>query len=133
RRVIAIADALESALEGLSGDDRDLVFGLVHEHIPKTLLDVAGDRIADRIPASYRNSIISSALASRIVYQEGLGYALDADAEQLAAVALNYLRMERELAELIDAVRGSKLDASARIIELLRAGGPRDALNLSTS
>ncbi|MEM9058245.1 MAG: NAD-glutamate dehydrogenase domain-containing protein, partial [Pseudomonadota bacterium] len=128
RRVIAIADAIEAVLEGLGSDDRSLVFGLVHEHLPATLLELAGDRIVERIPASYCNSIISSALASRIVYREGLEYLPDDDPERLAEVALNYLRMEHEIATLIDAVRASGVASSSRIVELLRAGGSRDAL-----
>lgn len=128
-RVIAIADSLENVLGTLAEADRSLVSGLVDEHIPATLLEVARDRLSDRIPASYCNSIISSSLASRIVYQEGLSYLPEDDPERLAEVALNYLRMEREMSALIESVRGSGLEASNRIIELLRAGGPRDALS----
>ncbi|MEM6731487.1 MAG: NAD-glutamate dehydrogenase domain-containing protein, partial [Myxococcota bacterium] len=127
-RVIAIADALETALEHLAEEDRALVFGLVYEHIPATLLEVARDRVLERVPLSYCHSMISSSLASRIVYQEGLEYLRDVPPERVAEVALNYLKTERELSTLIESVERSGIPSSERIIDLLRAGGPRDAL-----
>ncbi|MEO0814493.1 MAG: NAD-glutamate dehydrogenase domain-containing protein, partial [Myxococcota bacterium] len=128
RRVIAIADALEGVLQSMAADDHAAVFELVYEHVPSTLLEIARDRVAERIPPSYCNSIISSSLASRIVYEQGLEYLPEDDPERLAAVALNYLEVQRELGAMVDSVRRAGLPGTERIIELLRAGGPRDAL-----
>ncbi len=74
RAMMRVQDAIDAVLDDLSPEDRALADALVLEHLPPVLREVAGDRVKSRLPVAYARSIVSSSLAARIVYREGLDW-----------------------------------------------------------
>jgi glutamate dehydrogenase len=71
-------------------------------------------------------------LASKLVYKEGSKFIEALPRSRLAHVALNYIKMEKEITLLCDAVESSNLPDITReeVIQLLEAGGSRTKLNM---
>ena len=67
-----INDTTDAVREELTGQPVESFLPLVRSHLPKTIGDIAFDRILDRVPPAYITSAIASSLASKIVYNEGV-------------------------------------------------------------
>jgi len=63
-----VADSLVDHLNGLSVAEQYPFLGTFMDHLPRTLADIAVDRL-ERIPGQYVKNAIASTTASRIVYQ----------------------------------------------------------------
>jgi glutamate dehydrogenase len=126
--IIRAADALTEGIGRLGDDSRELIRHLAASHFPTILVEDLGDRLFDRLPRSYIDSAVATALASRIVYREGLAYLEDMPPEGLVDLALRYLREELNVSRLARDVAGSELPEARRIADLLREGGVRASL-----
>jgi glutamate dehydrogenase len=128
----ATTDALSVALDTLSEQDRESLLPLFRAHLPKTLADMAFDKVYERVPEQYIKNAISSCLASRLVYKEGTKFIAAQRQERLAAIALKYLEKEKEIATLLESLEASNVpeEEKARIVGLLQAGGARTALQV---
>jgi glutamate dehydrogenase len=128
RAMLRAQDAIEAVLDHLSPDDRALADQLVLEHLPPVLRELAGDRVKDRLPVAYARSIVSSTLAARIVYREGLDWIAPLPDTALGHIAFRYLRGEREAAALARAIRdGANFDRQ-RVAALVERAGARTAV-----
>jgi len=128
RAMLRAQDAIDAVLDELSPDDRALADQLVLEHLPPVLRELAGDRVKDRLPVAYARSIVSSSLAARIVYREGLDWIAPLPDAALGRIAFRYLRGERESAALARAIRdGANFDRE-RVAALVERGGARTAV-----
>lgn len=127
-------DALGVALVDLQTTDPlyQELLPLFHEHLPKKLVEVAGDRIATRIPIQYIRNAFASSLASKIVYREGIHFIESQPVERLAERAIVYHREERRVRALLDDLQKSSLPQAQKDVamELIRRGGVRAALGV---
>ena len=110
-------------------DDKDSE-RLLREYVPDVLLELIGDNAIDQIPPTYSKQIIASVLASRIVYNEGIDYCRHMSDEDMARLALDYLRQEQDVSELINVIEASDLDQKERIITLLKVAGSGASLKI---
>jgi glutamate dehydrogenase len=125
-------DALSLALELLSPDDREDLLSLFRAHLPKTIVDLAGDRIHTQVPDQYIKNAIASCLASKMVYKEGSKYISSLPPTKLASVALKYIAKEKEIAKLLETLDASDMPMKEKemVQYLLEQGGARTALKL---
>lgn len=121
--------AIAGVLDGLEGKDAELAWQLVLDHLPPVLIDAAGSRIRDRIPSEYWKWAIAAALATRIVYREGLDYLDALSDEAVGKVAIDYLRQDAETTRLVTALRASDCQDREVIADLLERGGTRAGLS----
>jgi glutamate dehydrogenase len=128
RAMMRAQDAIDAVLDDLSATDRALADGLVLEHLPPVLRTLAGDRVATQLPVAYARSIVSSTLAARMVYREGLDWIAPLPDAALGHLAFRYLRGEREAAALALAIReGASFDRE-RVAALVERSGARTAV-----
>ncbi len=117
------ADAIAVALDDLPAPQMQLARQLVIDHMPKVLLERAGDRVATRLPKTYMHWIMAKSLAARIVYREGFEYLQSMAPNMIAELALQYLSLELERRQLCDEVDDSGLQSRQRISSLLSSAG----------
>jgi glutamate dehydrogenase len=105
---------------------------LFKAHLPKTISDIAFDRVKERVPEQYIKNAIASCLASKLVYKEGTKFIESQPDDHLAHIALEYLSKEKEIASLKLALEGADMPKveKKRILDLLEAGGARTALSI---
>jgi glutamate dehydrogenase len=125
-------DALSTALETLSDEDRDALLPLFRAHLPKTMADLAFDRVRTNVPDQYIKNAIASCLASKLVYKEGTKFIASQPSKKLAAMALKYVKKEKEVTALMETLASTDMppDKKAMILRLLEQGGARTALQL---
>jgi glutamate dehydrogenase len=123
-------DALSTALDTLSDEDREQLLPLFRAHLPKTMADLSFDHVHERVPAQYIKNAISSCLASKLVYKEGTKFIEAQPKKKLAEFALKYVTKEKEIAALLKTLENTDMsdDEKERIMALLDAGGARTAL-----
>jgi glutamate dehydrogenase len=100
----------------------------VVEHLPRVLIEFAGERLWERLPVSYMRWLMAKSLAARIVYKEGLDFLEDMPMAAIADTSVRYLRQERETRSLKEEVVNSQLPHRERIAALLDRGGTRAGL-----
>jgi glutamate dehydrogenase len=127
RAVERMNDAVIEAYPGLAKSHAAMIERLIVDHLPKSLVELAGERIAD-LPEAYRAGIVASQLATRLVYREGLAFVAGTSDDALVDLALRYLRAEDEARVLVAQVRASELVDKDRIASLIELGGPRAGL-----
>lgn len=128
----AATDALAIALDSLSETDQQALLPLFEMHLPKTIAELAFDRVHDRVPEQYIKNAISSALAAKMVYKEGTTFIMSLPKDRLAKILLKYLEKEKEIAVLLKSLENAEIseDEKKAIIKLLDAGGARTALGV---
>lgn len=131
--ILAATDAIEAAVEQADEPTKKSLSALVRDHLPPVLIELAGDRIDERLPDRYRTGIIGAVLSTRIVYREGLTYLRGLEPAALADLAMRYLTEEAQTRRLVETVRGSTLPDRERIAALLEHGGTRSAIALDGS
>lgn len=127
KTVLRATEAIRAGLRDLDVASRALADQLVIEHLPPVLVERYSDRIV-RLPVRYREGIVASSLATRIVYGEGLGFLAEVPDAGIAQLAIGYLKGAREAERLAEVVLASELPDKARVAELLRRGGARAGL-----
>ncbi len=123
RVMIRTADAIETALDGLASDDASIVQRLVMDHLPPILIESAEDRIWHRLPQAYLKWMMAKSLSARIVYREGFEYIETMPVEAIAEMAVRYLRLEVERANLAAELACSNDPNRERIAALLEKSG----------
>jgi len=127
--ILRVGGALDGALDGRSADEQRLLFPLVCESIPSVLFesDAVRARAADVLPWPYMRSCITSGLASRLTYREGLAFVEGLPDGTLAQYASAYLSGEQRTRELAAKMGAAGLSFSAEVEALLMKGGVRAA------
>ncbi|MFG0330635.1 MAG: NAD-glutamate dehydrogenase domain-containing protein [Phycisphaerales bacterium] len=128
REINRLTDAIERDYEKFESGVPELVREMVIEHIPPVLVEIAGDRVWSRLPDEYRKQIVCAALASRVIYREGLDYFRDTPDNSLAELVLAYLLRDERNHHLVRVVEDSPLAEKQEIADLLRIGGTRAGL-----
>ena len=101
---------------------------LFREHLPQTVVDLGFAQVRERVPAQYIKNAFGSCLASRIVYREGIDFFSSIDSNAVGTVVLGYLRKEKQIEQLIAAVRASGQPFADQAASLLAKAGTRAAL-----
>lgn len=128
-------DAIAVAVEQLEPTtQRQLVGAVVMEHLPNTLVDVAGlDAVHERVPAAYVRQMIAAPLAAKMVYSEGIDWMEAMPEDALGSAAFEYVRQEARIQDLIAAVgrtEGLRPDDRAMVVRMLKHGGVRAAVEM---
>jgi len=103
---------------------------LIVESLPKKLVTVAEDRLED-LPPAYIRAMLAASLASKMVYAEGVQYIQNLSDEVLGEFACKYITQSDRIRELIIELDELDLERKDEIIEILRHGGTRAALELA--
>ena len=101
---------------------------LVMTFFPESLKNKVGDKLLDKLPASYAVRAMASILASRIIYHQGIGYLESLNDQELTKYILQYLRREERTVSLIEQLEKSDVLDKSEIIELLTLGATGTAL-----
>ena len=127
-----MTDALSAALDNLPDEDVETLLPLFRAHLPQTIADLSFDKVRERVPEQYIKNAISSSLASKIVYKEGTKFVTSQPQKNLAALALKYIKKEKEVAKLMDSVHAADMaeDKKRMILNILEQGGARTALQM---
>jgi len=127
--ILRVGLALDGALDKLHPDEQAALFPLVQESIPPVLFEESHirQRAAACLPWPYQRSCITSGLASRLCYREGLAFVEALPDHSLADYARAYLRGEQKARELTALVAGAGLSFGKEIEQLLMKGGVRAA------
>eukprot|EP00301_Raphidiophrys_heterophryoidea_P006508 c12622_g2_i2.p1 GENE.c12622_g2_i2~~c12622_g2_i2.p1 ORF type:complete len:1051 (+),score=340.05 c12622_g2_i2:118-3270(+) len=125
-----LKDAVGQHLATLSNEQLYALLPVFHEHLPKALIDLAGNRIVERVPIPYIRNAIASTLASRLVYSEGTLYIDTLPPERVAELTIKYFQAEAEVKELVSKLELNQLDdeKKKRVARLVREGGVRTQL-----
>lgn len=129
RIAIRASDAIEGALADLPPREVPLVRQIVLNHLPPVLVEVAGERLWERLPPTYVNWIIAKSVAMRIIYREGLTFLEEMPMAAIAELSLRYLRQERETTTLLEEINQSDLPHRDRIAALVERSGTRAGLS----
>lgn len=94
-------------------------------HCPKVLVERYEERILKRIPRSHQIAIISAAIASRLVYKEGIDWLRHMDVEAVFAVATQYIDAELQIDKLSRVVQSAGFAGSEHVLNILRGVGAK--------
>ena len=130
--ILRVGRALDVALDGIDAAKRAELWACVSDQLMPAIFDaLPAARIAERLPWPYQKNCISSGLASRLVYREGLQFVEALADEQLASFAFRYLQQERRVKLLAGQVASCGLGFASEVYELLLHGGVRTAADLA--
>ena len=121
------SNALNGLLNQMEENQRRRLWPLVREQLPQCLFDQHASRLPKSLPWEYQSAMISSGLASRLVYREGLAFSEALSDAQLPGFALRYLQQEQVVRTLAKQVRDSGADYAPQVESLLLRGGVRAA------
>merc|ERR1712032_1035397 len=116
------------------GDDvyKQMLPIFIDDHLPRKLGQVAGDRVATKIPLDYLRNAFANILASKLLYREGIHFLESQPEDRLAKLAMTYMKDEKRVEELVGLVGDSNLqdDQKALVRQLLEQGGARCLLGV---
>jgi glutamate dehydrogenase len=124
----AAADAVYASMGSWTDADKAAMREVILEHVPEVLAKAVGDRLFTVLPAPYQAWMVAKSLSSRIVYREGIDFFASIDANAVGTVVLGYLRKEKQIEQLIAAVRASGQPFAEQAAGLLAKAGTRAAL-----
>ena len=124
-------DAIMEGISHTTEQQRRNLELVLYEYVPQILTERAGDTLLERLSPQYTQRIISTALASRIVYREGMAYLAKMPPEAIAELAIRYLAAELQVGDLVAEVEVTDIPDRERIMAILREAGPTVALRQS--
>ncbi len=124
----AAADAVYASMGSWSAADKATMREVILEHVPEILATTVGERLFTVLPAPYQAWMVAKSLSSRIVYREGIDFFASIDPSAVGTVVLGYLRKEKQIEQLIAAVRASGQPFADQAAALLAKAGTRAAL-----
>jgi len=132
--ILRVGQALDAALEKLSGQQQQALWPVVRNQLMPSLFDAPfAAQVGQRLPWPYQKSAISSGLASRLVYREGLAFVEGLPESHVADFAFTYLQEEQRVRALASQVAASGLEFATDVETLLLRGGVRAAAEASVA
>ncbi len=144
----------------MSEAEREELLPLFEAHLPKTIADLAFDRVQDAVPKQYVINAIASHIASKMVYKgefiftvmysyldllrsfivinpnnvEGCEYIDSLPQEKLMDIAFKYIAKEKEVASLKEILADSNIPENEKelMLQILEKSGVRTALAITT-
>ncbi len=129
-----VCDVLRERLDELSDEEIDsghMKF-ILFSHCPQILVDQYEERILERLPRAHKLAIISTYVASRLVYKEGVEWLRHKDKQSVYRIATQYIDAEQQIARILNEVSSSGLEDSDKIISILRGVGAKHLASLHT-
>lgn len=93
---------------------------------PPILVEKYTHRILSDLPQAHKIAMLASAIASNIIYREGIDWIESLSATDRLRVALAYINQEQLTADLIAQVESSSLRDRDKITKVLRMGATRN-------
>ena len=93
---------------------------------PPILVEKYANRILRDLPPAHKIAILASAIASNIIYREGIDWIDSLSAADRLRVALAYINQEQLTTDLISQVESSSLRDKDKIAKVLRMGATRN-------
>jgi len=126
-------DALHIALasENISADEYEHLYPILKDFLPSELVLTSWTHIKERIPDTYIRNLLSTILASELVYREGVEYVNSISDKQLSAVAISYLTERQTVEQLTKKIIcGEDLSPveAQKVAAILEYGGTRTAI-----
>lgn len=121
--IIRTADAIENSLDELEQDDMDRLTHLIDDHLPPILVKTAGERLMTVTPPPYLRWIMAKSLAAHMVYREGYSSLESIPDDNIANLAMEYLRLEQDRICLASEVEATSAEHRDRIAAILRQAG----------
>ena len=132
KAILRASIALGSTLDSMEEGKRMRLWPLVREQLPPSLYEPHAARLPEKLPWEYQSAMISSGLASRLVYREGLSFVEHISDERLGRFALRYLQQEEVVRSLAKQVKQHGAPYASQVEELLLRGGVRAAAEQAT-
>jgi glutamate dehydrogenase len=131
-----VTDAVDEYLQSHSATNPELLEELlpvIKDKLPHALREPKfADRIKTHFPLEYQYASIASALATELVYNEGINFVESQPNEKLAERAINYHREFSQITKMLPEVEGADMAPEARnkVLDLLKRGGARTAMGV---
>jgi glutamate dehydrogenase len=125
--ILRASQALGGQLDEMHEDQQGRLWPLVREQLPPCLFERHASRLPERVPWEYQSAMISSGLASRLVYREGLSFCESLSDARLPSFALRYLQQEQVVKDLARQVESDGAPYASKVKGLLLRGGVRAA------
>ena len=103
---------------------------IVIRHCPPILVEKYRDRILERLPDAHKIAIISSSIASYVVYKEGLGWIKTLPRTHQFDALIIYMRKDKLASQLIEAVSKSAIMDREQINAILIKSAARNLTDL---
>jgi len=127
--ILRVSDALGEQFDGFNDSQKRRLWPLMREQLPPVLFEKYASRLPEKLPWEYIKNMISSGLAGRLVYREGLQYVEQVPDKRLREMALAYLQQEQHVRKLVAEVAASNLVSAPAVEALLLQGGVRAAVD----
>ncbi|WP_218110187.1 NAD-glutamate dehydrogenase domain-containing protein [Oligoflexus tunisiensis] len=103
---------------------------IVIQHCPPVLVEKYRDRILERLPDAHKIAIISSSVASYVVYKEGLGWMRTLPKSKLFDALIVYMQKDRLATQLMESVMASGIQERDQINAILARSAARNLTDL---
>jgi len=131
-----VTDAITERLQTVEPNDPlfKSLMPLIKESLPSKLAELGWDRVPSRFPVQYQRCLIASALAAKLVYQEGIHLVEAQPSSTIASRAISYyyedVRIKAMVNELSKKDLGIGNEEKTELLRLLSNGGARTALDI---
>lgn len=106
---------------------------VIRQNLPAKLAELGGDRISERYPIQYQRNAIATAIASHLVYQEGIHLVETQPSDRLAERAIMYHREHVKMQSLLQKLETHDFggDASSKdaVLKIIRKSGARASVD----
>jgi glutamate dehydrogenase len=103
---------------------------IVIRHCPPVLVEKYRDRILERLPEAHKIAIISSSIASYVVYKEGLGWIKTLPKAHQFDALIIYMQKDSLASRLIEAVKSATIADRDQINSILTRSAARNLTDL---
>ncbi|MCX6128078.1 MAG: amino acid dehydrogenase, partial [Proteobacteria bacterium] len=104
---------------------------IIIRHCPPSLVEKYRERILERLPDPHKIAIISSSIASYVIYKEGLGWMRSLPKVQLFDALIIYMQKDKLASELINSVAASGILEREQINAILARSAARNLTDLA--
>ncbi|MDQ3233521.1 MAG: NAD-glutamate dehydrogenase [Pseudobdellovibrionaceae bacterium] len=122
---------LEKLSENIDNVLNDAFFqDIVIRHCPPVLVEKYRDRILERLPDAHKIAIISSSIASYVIYKEGLGWMRTLPKARLFDALIVYMQKDKLATQLMESVMASGILEREQINAILARSAARNLTDL---
>ena len=112
-----IKDCIRDQINGDQGNE--LFERIMKKHFPPTLVKRYWNRVFTKIPKEHRVAILSTQIASYIVYREGLGWIQSLNYPNIVRIIQVYLEQDKVVSNYIQTILKSNLPGKETIAQIL--------------
>jgi glutamate dehydrogenase len=125
-----INEVTDTLLEEFEKDPKEVLgksiyTDILYRHVPPILVEKYRDRI-ESLPEAHKIAILAAFIASRIIYNEGLGWLQTIPEGDRYLACTTYIKQEQETQGLVDSVLGSALSNKDQIAAILKNSAARE-------